>query len=149
LAPLPLRLTFGFGMTFHGVAKLSRGVGGFAQLLDYFAVPAALPLAWTTTLIELLGGLMLMVGLWVVPLTVPMIVIMLVAMVTVHLPYGFPSVAISGLDANGPHLKPPGYEINLVYIAGLLSLLMTGAGPWSLDSWLARRRDPGPAAVPD
>jgi putative oxidoreductase len=64
---------------------------------------------------------------------------MLVAMFTVQLKYDFSSVNTIGLTAAGPLFGPPGYEINLFYIAGLLALVLGGPGPLSVDRWLAQR----------
>ena len=36
--------------------------------------------------------------------------------------------------------QAPGYEVNLLYIAGLLALILGGAGPFSIDKLLARRQ---------
>jgi putative oxidoreductase len=44
------------------------------------------------------------------------------------------------LTADGPQFGPPGYEINLLYIAGLLALMLGGAGPLSIDRCLARKK---------
>lgn len=51
---------------------------------------------------------------------------MLVAMFTVNIRYGFSSVNTVGLTANGPQFGPPGYEINLLYIAALIALAVSG-----------------------
>ena len=59
-ALLPLRLLIGFGFAAHGFAKLSRGVSGFADILQALNVPAPHFTAWATTLIELFGGLAIM-----------------------------------------------------------------------------------------
>jgi putative oxidoreductase len=59
-------------------------------------------------------------------------------MFTVHLKYGFSSVNTIGLTADGPKFGPPGYEINLLYIAGLISLILGGAGALSVDRHLSR-----------
>ena len=77
---------------------------------------------------ELLGGLAIFVGAFVEVVSIPLIVMMLVAMFTVHLRYGFSSVNTIGLTADGPKFGPPGYEVNLLYIAGLISLILGGAG---------------------
>ncbi len=66
---------------------------------------------------------------------------MLVAMFTVHLEYGFSSVNTIGLTTSGPVFGPPGYEVNPLYVAGLLTLVLAGGGTLSLDRWLARRRE--------
>jgi hypothetical protein len=65
---------------------------------------------------------------------------MLVAMFTVHLRYGFSAINTIGLTADGPQFGPPGYEVNLLYIAGLLALILGGAGAFSIDRLLARRK---------
>jgi hypothetical protein len=75
--------------------------------------------------------------------SVPLIVMMLVAMFTVHLRYGFSAINTIGLTADGPQFSPPGYEVNLLYIAGLLALILGGAGPLAIDGLLTpRKRDP-------
>jgi putative oxidoreductase len=43
------------------------------------------------------------------------------------------------LTHNGPQFGPPGYEVNLLYIAGLLSLILGGAGALSIDRLLSRK----------
>jgi putative oxidoreductase len=40
----------------------------------------------------------------------------------------------------GAHFGQPGYETDLLYIAGLLALCVGGAGPLSLDSYLTARK---------
>jgi putative oxidoreductase len=145
-APLPLRLVIGYGFIAHGWAKLSRGPAGFAKLLDQIGAPLPELTAWVSTLVEILGGLAILAGAFVAVVSVPLIVMMLVAMFTVHLRYGFSAINTIGLTADGPQFGPPGCEVNLLYIAGLLALILGGAGPWSIDWWLTpRKRDP---AVP-
>jgi putative oxidoreductase len=138
--PLPLRLVIGIGFMVHGWAKLSRGPSGFAKLLAQIGAPLPETTAWVSTFVELLGGLAIFVGVFVEVVSVPLIVMMLVAMFTVHLKYGFSSINTIGLTQNGPQFGPPGYEINLFYIAGLLSLILGGAGAFSIDRLLSRNR---------
>jgi putative oxidoreductase len=88
---------------------------------------------------EVLGGLAILAGAFVAAVSVPLIVMMLVAMFTIHLRYGFSTINTIGLTADGPRFGPPGYEVNLLYIAGLLALNLGGAGPFSIDRLLARR----------
>src|SRR6266446_10555313 len=140
-APLPLRLVIGYGFIAHGWAKLSRGPAGFAKLLDQIGAPLPELTAWVSTLIEILGGLAILAGAFVAVVSVPLIVMMLVAMFTVHLRYGFSAINTIGLTADGPQFGPPGYEVNLLYIAGLLALVLGGAGPFSIDRLLARRKN--------
>jgi putative oxidoreductase len=56
----------------------------------------------------------------------------------VHLKYGFSSINTIGLTRDGPQFGPPGYEVNLLYIAGLLSLILGGAGALSIDRLRSR-----------
>jgi len=139
-APVPLRLAIGFGFMVHGWAKLSGGPDKFAGLLQWLGVPLPDFIAWLVTLVELVGGLAMFLGAFVTLVSVPMVIISLVAMFTVHLRYGFSSVNTIGLTADGPQFSPPGFEINLLYIGGLILLAVgTGAGAWSIDRWRARR----------
>ena len=138
--PLPLRLIIGFGFMAHGWAKLSGGPSGFAKLLAQIGAPLPEATAWVSTFMELLGGLAIFVGAFVEVVSVPLILMMLVAMFTVHLKYGFSSVNTIGLTEAGPRFGPPGYEVNLLYIAGLVSLILGGAGALSIDHLLSRKR---------
>jgi putative oxidoreductase len=142
-APLPLRLVIGYGFLAHGWAKLSRGPAEFAKLLEQIGAPLPEATAWVSTFIELLGGLSILAGAFVVVVSIPLIVMMLVAMLTVHLRYGFSAVNTIGLTTDGPQFGPPGIEVNLLYVAGLLALSLAGAGPFSIEGLLVRRvREP-------
>ena len=146
-ATLPIRLIIGYGFMVHGWAKLSRGPAGFARLLEQIGAPLPTATAWVSTFVEIFGGLAILVGAFVAVVSLPLIVMMLVAMFTVHLRYGFSAINTIGLTADGPQFGPPGYEVNLLDIAGLLALLLRGAGPVSIDRLLARRQR-APAASP-
>jgi putative oxidoreductase len=135
---LPIRLVLGCGFMVHGWAKLSRGPAEFAKLLDWVGAPLPEVTAWVSTVLELLGGLALFVGTFVELVSIPLIVVMLIAMFTVHLRNGFSAINTVGLTEAGPQFGPPGYEVNLLYIAGLLALTMSGAGPLSIDAWQRR-----------
>ena len=139
-APLGLRLVIGYGFLVHGLAKLGRGPEKFAAVLDWMGVPFAHAMAWLTTLTEILGGLAIMSGAFVTLASIPLLIIHVVAIFGVHLKYGFSSVNTIGLTADGPQFGPPGFEVNLLYIAGLAAIVLGGgAGAWSIDRALARR----------
>jgi putative oxidoreductase len=144
-AVLPLRLVVGYGFLAHGAVKWNRSPAGFAKLLHQIGVPLPLPTAYLVTLVEVFGGVALLLGAFVALVSIPLIASMLVAMVTVQLRYGFSSVNTIGLTPSGPVFGPPGYEINLLYIAALIALTLAGPGPWSLDRWRSRRRDTTPS----
>src|SRR5262249_5623080 len=146
-APLPLRLVIGYGFLAHGWAKLSRGPEGFAKLLEQIGAPLPEVTAWASTLIEILGGLAIRAGAFVAAASIPLIGMMLFALFTVRLRSGFSAINPVGLTADGPQFGPPGYEVNLLYIAGLLALILGGTGPVSLDRLLTRRKQE-PAASP-
>jgi putative oxidoreductase len=140
LAPLFIRIAVGLGFIVHGWAKISRGTAGFEKLLTLVRVPFPHLNAEIVPYIELLGGIGVLVGFYVRIVSIPLIMTMLVAMFTIHMKFGFSSVNTIGLSENGPMFGPPGYEINLIYIGALVSLLLTGAGEYSIDKILLRRQ---------
>ena len=138
--PIPIRMILGVGFLVHGWAKWSRGPAAFAELLKQAHVPLPLANAWLVTLLEIFGSLALLAGASVALVSVPLILSMLGAMFTVNIKYGFSAVNTIGLTPEGPQFGPPGYEINLLYIGGLLALILGGAGPLSIDALRRRRR---------
>ena len=138
--PIPIRMILGVGFMVHGWAKWNRGPAAFAELLKQAHVPLPLVNAWLVTLLEIFGGLALLMGAFVALVSIPLIFSMLGAMFTVNIKYGFSAVNTIGLTPEGPQIGPPGYEINLLYIAGLVALILGGAGPLSVDALRSRRR---------
>jgi putative oxidoreductase len=141
-APLPLRLILGVGFFYHGWLKVfsSGGHQGFAGMLGSIGVPAPGITAWLVGLAEIVGGLALIAGAFVAIASVVLIGDMVVAMFTVHLPHGFNFINITGMGKQGPVFGMPGAEVNLLYIAGLLVLVIGGTGAWSRDTLY---HDPG------
>lgn len=137
---VPLRLIVGLGFIEHGYAKLARGADGFIAILHAIGVPFADILGWATIVVEILGGLMVLLGALVPVAAVPMIAVLLVAIFTVHLPNGFSSIKLLSYGAGGAHFGQPGYETDLLYGAAVLALCVGGAGPLSLDGYLSARR---------
>jgi 2-haloacid dehalogenase len=136
---LALRAIVGCGFMAHGLAKLSKGPVAFAGLLHALGVPAPHVMAWATILVEILGGVSVLIGAYVWVATVPMVVVLLVAMFTVHLQYGFSSIKLVAVTPAGAQFGPPGYEVDLLYIACLAALVIGGSGPFSVDAVIARR----------
>jgi len=132
-APVPLRLIVGYGFMEHGFAKLARGPEAFATILHAIGVPAPHLMAWSTILIEVLGGLAVILGAFVTLVSVPMAVVLLVAIFTVHLPYGFSSIKLMAVTAAGAQFGPPGYETDVLYLACLAALVLGGSGPLAVD----------------
>jgi putative oxidoreductase len=69
-----------------------------------------------------------------------MAIVLLTAILTVHLPYGFLTVKLLAVTSAGAQFGPVGYEMNLLYIACLAALVLGGAGPLSVDRMLSSRR---------
>lgn len=125
------RLVFGFGLAAHGSQKLFgwfgghglKGTGGFFHSMGFrpgkvFALAAGLG--------EFVGGMLTAFGLGGPFGPALMIVVMIVAMISVHLPHGF---FVSG----------NGVEVPLLYAAGAVVLALAGPGAYSLDAVLNLR----------
>ena len=124
LGPLVLRLVFGYFWLETGIAKV-HNLDGFTQRFVGWGIPfpafsAALS-AWT----ELLGGLLLMLGLCTRLVCIPMLVNMAVAVTLVV------SSNLMGLD---DYVEAD----EIVYSLIFFWLLIAGPGKASLDTLLAR-----------
>jgi putative oxidoreductase len=137
--PVLLRLIAGYGFLAHGYAKLARGPENFAHILAALGMPFPSLLSWATVLVELLGGGAILLGAFVTLTSIPCLIVLVVAIFTVHLPNGFSSIKLQSVDAAGAHFGQPGYETDLLYMACILALVLGGAGPLSLDEFIARR----------
>lgn len=131
---LAVRLTVGAVFIVAGWLKLFEfGVPVFAQSLAAEGVPLPALFAWGVTLLELVGGVLLIVGLLARPVAMLLAIDMLVAMLLVSLEVGF-------MSATGKS----GAEINLLLIGGLLAILFAGAGWISVDRLV---EESGPARI--
>jgi putative oxidoreductase len=139
-AAFPLRLIVGYGFMEHGFAKLSNGPEAFAAILHAIGVPAPHLMAWLTILTELIGGLAVLLGAFVPLVSLPMAAVLFVAMLSVHLPYGFSSIKLLSVTSGRAQFGPPGYEVDLLYLACLAALVFGGSGPMAIDNYLWRRR---------
>lgn len=120
----------------HGsrFAKLSAGPQKFASMLQTIGVPAPSLMVWMTALVECFGGLAVLAGTFIPIVSIPLDHH---ARGDVH---GFSSIKLMGISGSGPQFGTPGYEVNLLYIAGLLTLVLGGTGSFSVDRLLARRK---------
>lgn len=130
-----LRAVTGVIFAAHGAQKLFvygfDGVaGGFAQM----GVPFASVVGPLVGFVELFGGLALIAGLLTRLAGVGLTAVMLGALFLVHLPAGF--------------FMPNGYEFVLMLAASATTLVLTGAGQYSVDALLARRQAPVQGSVP-
>ncbi len=122
----------------HGFAKLSKGPDTFATILQQIGVSEPQLMAWFTILIELLGGFAVLLGAFVTIASVPMAIVLLVAIFKVHLAYGFSSIKLVAVTAAGAKFGPVGYEVNLLYIACLVALVLGGSGPLAIDGLIGQ-----------
>src|SRR5882724_6880402 len=142
-APIPLRLIVGYGFMEHGFSKLSKGPDAFATILQALGVPGPHFMAWSTILVEVLGGFAVILGAFVSLVSLPMAAVLLVAMFTVHLPYGFSSIKLMAVTPAGAQFGSPGYEVDLLYLACLAALVFGGSGPVAIDGLLRKWRGGG------
>ncbi len=136
LAPLSLRLVLGIGFIYHGFPKVFSSEGNlqFRGMLEGIGVPAPGLAAWMIGGIESLGAIALIAGAFVTIASLMLGISMLGALFTVHLPQGFSFMNITGMTEAGPIFGMPGYEVNLLYLAGLATLILGGAGAFSVDA---------------
>jgi putative oxidoreductase len=144
-AAFPLRLIVGYGFIAHGYAKISRGPVHFIDTLNALEVPWPELAGWTTILVELAGGFAVLIGALIPLVSVPLAAILLVAAVTVHLPYGFSSITLQSVTKDGPQFGKPGYETSLLYLAGLATLVLGGPGPVAAEVLLDRSKEKRPS----
>ena len=135
IAGLVLRLTLAVVMFPHGAQKALGWFGGqgFASTLAVFARSGIPPvLALLVIMTEFLGPLGLAMGVLTRVIAFGFICEMLVAIVRVHWPNGF------FMNWTGTQ-RGEGFEYHLLVIGMALTLLIVGAGAWSLDRVLAGR----------
>jgi putative oxidoreductase len=137
-----LRLVVGGGFIAHAYAKLSSGPDAFADVLHALLVPVPHIMAWLTILVELVGGLAVVLGAFISVASVPLAAVLVVAILTVHWHYGFNTIKLVAVTAAGPQFGPPGVEVNVLYLACLIALVLGGPGPLAADR-LFRRRNAG------
>jgi len=134
-AAIPLRLIVGYGFLAHGLAKWSRGPEVFAGILHAMGVPLPHIMAWVTIATEISAGIAFLIGAFVPLASIPAIILLAVAIFTVHLPYGFISIKLLSVSNGRAQFGPPGYECDLLYIAAIVALVLMGPSPWSVDSY--------------
>ncbi|WP_255219370.1 DoxX family protein [Kocuria salina] len=123
-----LRVVLGTTFLLHGWQKVTGWtVAGTQASFAQMGVPAAELAAPVAAVLELVGGLMLLLGLGTRVVAALLALTMLGALVLVHLPAGF-------FAADG------GVELVLLLAAASVLFVLAGAGRWSLDHLVAARR---------
>ena len=124
----------GLGFMFHGFPKLfdSGYREGFVEMLMAMGLPNAELLAWVVAVVEFVGGLAILLGIAIHFASMLLTIDMLVALYKVHWQWGFNFMHVSKSGTGQTIFGMPGYEVNLLYIAILLTLMITGPGKLAL-----------------
>jgi putative oxidoreductase len=129
-----LRVVVGLVFLMHGVQKVFQfGFAGVTGAFSQMGVPLPGIAGPFVAILELLGGLALIIGLLTRPIAMLLAAEMVVAVVLVHLRSGF--------------FLPNGFEFALTLAAASLALALTGPGALSVDALIAGRRKPQPAGA--
>ncbi len=136
--------------TFYGPAmtKLSN-IDQTAGFFEYLGIPLPLFNAYMTAGTELVGAILLAIGLCTRLISVPLLIILIVAIVTVHGGNGFHMVSPDS-EWNDPYINGEaikgtvvilqnGYEMVMYYMAMLMVLVTQGGGRLSLDNLLFKK----------
>ncbi|PFA70332.1 doxX family protein [Bacillus sp. AFS015802] len=115
------RVILGMIMVAHGLQKIMN-MEQTIRMFDQIGLPPIM--AYTTTVIEAAGGLMLIIGFYVIPSAVALAVTMLGAIILVKFKMGLIG----------------GYEFPLVLLALSVMLSITGSDKWSVMSVLDKQR---------
>jgi putative oxidoreductase len=122
-----LRMMVGVTFLMHGGQKLFvYGIGGTAGFMAHIGIPAPTISAVLTIGAELLGGALLLLGLFTRYAAAVLAFTMMVAVVSVHLRNGF--------------FLPNGYEYALMMLVANIALALTGAGEFALERVVWRSR---------
>ena len=116
---LVARLIIAYGFYEPAMNKWSD-IASVATWFETIGSPLPTLHAYMAASTELLGVVLLTLGLFIRLISIPLVVVMIVAIVTVHLPNGFSA-------GNN------GFEIPLYYMIFLLTFVGIGAGKYSLD----------------
>ena len=119
LALLFARLTVAYGFYEPAMMKF-KDIGSVAEWFCSMGIPFPTLNAYMAASTEVLGVILLTLGLLTRAISIPLIIIMIVAIITVHLPNGFSA-------GNN------GFEIPFYYMLFLFTFLSHGAGKFSLD----------------
>lgn len=116
-----LRVILGFLFFMHGLSKFQGGINNTVGFFDSIGIPGFM--AYVVALIELIGGIALILGIGTRIVSMLFAVIMLGAIVTVKLP--------AGLLGNG---QMAGYELDLALLAISIYLAVSNKSVFALDN---------------
>lgn len=123
---LPVRVVLGYIFLDAGLGKWRRGISGTGEWFASLGFPFAQPTARVVASLELVGGVLLILGLGVHWVALPLVGNMVVATYVQRFKLGAP---FQGGEVQG-------YELDVLMVAGAVTLALTGAGELSLDQLL-------------
>ncbi len=132
LAPLAVRMIVRITMVAHGLQKLTGRPANLGQGLAEMGVPLPVLIAYVVTFVELIGGILLIIGLLSRLVALLLTIDLAVAILLVKVNTGL--IAPQGSEADA--------ELDLALIAGFLVILFAGPGKLSLDYALGLDRGP-------
>lgn len=122
---LLIRLTLAYG--FYNPARMKwNDINAIGEWFSTIGIPAPYFNAYLAAGTEALGVVLLILGLGTRLISIPLMITMVVAIVTVHF-------------ANGFEAGENGYEIPLYYLLMLFTLLILGPGKASLDELIRKK----------
>ena len=136
--------------TFYGPAMTKfSDIQATAGFFEYLGIPLPLLNAYMAAGTELLGAVLLTLGLMTRFISIPLLIVMFVAIATVHGAHGF-HVILPGSGWENPYINGEevkgtivvlqnGYEMVLYYVAMLMVLATKGAGRLSLDTLIFKK----------
>jgi putative oxidoreductase len=146
-ASVPLRLAIGLGCVYHGWHNVIRADErqAFLWMLEDIGITRPHLALWLISAVSVGGGLALLAGAFVRVASVALAVVVPAILFAIHWPSGFDFVHLAAVAEQGPQYGMPGYEVSVLYLAGLLALFLAGSGPYSIDAYRrhAERRVPG------
>jgi putative oxidoreductase len=126
-----LRITLGALFVLHGdLAYFALEPGGPAELVDLVGRPLGTALAWYLVVAQVLGGLMMIAGLWTRWAALANVPILLGAVLLLHRGEGF-FMAGAAVDA-GAAVRVVGIEYPLLVLVATIAQALLGGGAWSM-----------------
>jgi putative oxidoreductase len=119
-----LRVVLGVIFISHGAPSLFGGMEGQVAFFSSLGIPLPVVVAWSVKLLEFFGGIALLIGLLVTPVSLLLTIHMFAGIVLVHAPRGW---YVVGPEANG------GVEFSVLLAASLMMLVFGGGGMASMD----------------
>ncbi len=122
-----MRIVLGILFLAHGISKFQMGLGNVEAWFDSMGLPGFL--AYIVAFLELIGGILLIIGLFTRYVSVLFIIMLLGAIFTMKLS--------AGLLGNN---QMAGYELDLAFMLVAIYLSISDPTPLSIDQAFLRKR---------